>query len=192
MVLKSAALGAHRVGFSVAFLLALATAGCGGAGPYGYAPNYVPTSDEEAAAAGAREYDPVMFGRQPEEWKKGDVALFGIVTSRAPSAGGRTDVTLSVRKLETRNLCSNARDDDSCRVTVSDRDFGVVHAQLALRPEDEASEHPVANGSLVRVVGTFGDDVDPEGGSPILHAKFYRHWPRYFYVTTSAADTMRQ
>jgi hypothetical protein len=25
-----------------------------------------------------------------------------------------------------------------------------------------------------------------------MRASFYRHWPRYFYVTRSSADLMRQ
>ena len=27
---------------------------------------------------------------------------------------------------------------------------------------------------------------------PVMRASFYRHWPRYFYVTRSSADLMRQ
>jgi hypothetical protein len=94
--------------------------------------------------------------------------------------------------LETRNLCSNANDDDTCRVTVSDRDFGVVHVLTKLRPDDDMGEHSVGVGSLVRAVGMFGEDVDPADGAPIMRASFYRHWPRYFYVTRASADLMRQ
>lgn len=181
-----------KTSFLVPSLFALLTVGCHGAGPYGHAPTYAPTSSEEEASHGAREYDPVMFARQPETWKHTNVALFGVVTSRSSGSNGTAQLTLSVRKLEPRNLCSNARDDDTCRVTVSDRDFGVVRAQLSLRAEDDVSEHPVANGSLVRLVGTFGDEVDPDSGAPVFRATFYRHWPRYFFVTKSNADTMRQ
>jgi hypothetical protein len=53
-------------------------------------------------------------------------------------------------------------------------------------------EHSTGVGSLVRVVGMFGEDVDPSDGAPILRASFYRHWPRYFFVTRSSADLMRQ
>lgn len=172
--------------------MALGGVGCRSAGPYGYAVNYVATSDEEKAGAGAREYDPVMYSREPEAWRKSKAALFGVVTGRAPGPGGAAYLTLSVRKLETRNLCSNKNDEDSCRVTVSDRDFGIVHVLAALVPEDDIGEHSTGAGSLVRAIGTFGEDVDPADGAPVLRAAYYRHWPRYFYVTRSAADLMRQ
>lgn len=169
-----------------------ALAGCHSAGPYGYAATYTPASDEEKATAGAREYDPVMFAREPEVWRKGNVTLFGVVTSRAPGPGGAVYVTMSVRKLETRNLCSNHNDESTCRVTVSDHDFGVVHALVALRPDDDMGEHSLGTGSLVRAVGSFGEDLDPNDGAPIMRASFYRHWPRYFFVTRKSADLMRQ
>lgn len=173
-------------------LVAASAVACRSAGPYGYAVAYTPTSEEEKAVQGAREYDPVMFSREPEAWRKSRSSLFGVVTGRAPGPGGAAYLTLSVRKLETRNLCSNANDEDTCRVTVSDRDFGVVHVLAALRPDDDMGEHSTAAGSLVRVVGTFGEDVDPADGAPVVRAVYYRHWPRYFYVTRSSADLMRQ
>jgi hypothetical protein len=170
----------------------LALAGCRSPGPYGYAVQYTTSSDEQTAATGAREYDPVMYAREPEAWRKDKTALFGIVTSRAPGPGGAAYLTLSVRRLEPRNLCSNANDEDSCRVTVSDRDFGVVHVLAALRPEDDMGQHSVGVGSLVRAVGMFGEDIDPADGKPTMRASFYRHWPRYYYVTRSSASLMRQ
>jgi hypothetical protein len=166
--------------------------GCGGPGPYGHAPHYAPLPDEEVALEGAREYDPVMFQRQPEEWKKTPVSLFGIVTRRTPGPSGSAELVLSIRRLEPRNLCDSLRDDQSCRVTVSDRDFGIVHAFVTLRPEDEVGEKSVGIGSLVRVVATANGEVDPGDGSAILRARYYRHWPRYFYVTKSAARDLRQ
>jgi hypothetical protein len=153
---------------------------------------YASTSDESAAAEGAREYDPVMYGRDPAAARAATSTLFGVVTGRAPGPGGAAYLTLSVRKLDTRNLCTNKDDEDTCRVTVSDRDFGVVHALVRLRPEDDLGEKSVGAGSLVRVIGRFGEDVDPNDASPVLRASFYRHWPRYFYVTRSSADLMRQ
>lgn len=166
--------------------------GCRSAGPHGFAVQYTPTSEEKSATGGAREYDPVMYAREPEAWRKSKAVLFGVVTSRAPGPGGAAYLTLSVRKLETRNLCTNANDEDTCRVTVSDRDFGVVHVLTKLNPEDDMGEHSVGVGSLVRSVGMFGEDVDPADGGPVLRASFYRHWPRYFYVTRASADLMRQ
>jgi hypothetical protein len=178
-----------------ALSLALAIAGlaaCSGAGPYGHAPNYVQTSDEEEATKGARDYDPVMYRREAEAWRKATTVLFGVVTARAPGPGGAAYLTLSVRRIEPRNLCSNGNDDDSCRVTVSDRDFGVVHVLTKLHRDDDVGERSIAAGSLVRVAGQFGEDVDPADGAPILRGSFYRHWPRHFFVTKANAETMRQ
>jgi len=167
-------------------------AGCRSAGPYGYAAQYTPAGGEVEALTGAREYDPVMFARQPDAWRTSKTSLFGLVTGRAPGPGGRAYLTLSVRKLETRNLCANANDEDTCRVTVSDRDFGIVHVLAALHPDDDMGERSTGVGSLIRAAGTFGEDVDTSDGAPVLRATFYRHWPRYFYVTRSKADVMRQ
>jgi hypothetical protein len=168
----------------------VSVAGCGGGGKFGYAPNYVQTESEEAATKGAKEYDPVMYQREPEVWRKSNIVLFGVVTARAPGNGGTANLTVSVRRLEPRNLCSNGNDEDTCRVTVSDRDFGVVHALVSLKGEDDVGEHSVGLGSLVRLVGQFGQDVESSG--PTLRATFYRHWPRNYYVTKANADTMRQ
>ena len=166
--------------------------GCSGAGPYGHAVNYVPLGDEEKATKSAKEYDPVMFQRQPDQWRGRPVALFGVVTNRSAGNGGNAYLTLGVRTLEPRNLCESHSDDDTCRVTVSDADFGVMHALAQLHGEDDVGEHSVGGGSLVRLVGTFSEDVDPNDGAPIMHVTYYRHWPRYFYVTKAAARQMRQ
>lgn len=165
---------------------------CRSAGPYGYAASYAPTSEEEVEVKEAREYDPVMFAREPEKWRRGKSVLFGVVTARTPGPGGSANMTLSIRKLETRNLCSNANDEDTCRVTVSDRDFGILHVLVRLRPEDEVGERVLGQGSLMRVVGTFGDDVDASDGAAVLRATFYRHWPRHYFVTQSKSELMRQ
>ena len=66
-------------------------------------------------------------------------------------------------------------DEDTCRVTVSDRDFGVVHVLTKLAPDDGIGEHSTSAGSLIRAVGMFGEDVDPADGAPIMRASFYRH-----------------
>jgi hypothetical protein len=174
----------------VAGLLGLAA--CHGAGPYGHAPQYVALSEEEVATKNAREYDPVMYQREAESWRKATTVLFGVVTARASGPAGAAHLTLSVRRLEPRNLCSNANDQDTCRVTVSDRDFGVVHVLARLRPEDDIGEKSVAAGSLVRVAGQFGEDVDSSDGAPILRGTYYRHWPRHYFVTKAHAETMRQ
>ncbi len=170
---------------------ALLLAGCHGAGPYGHAPRYVALDDETTAAAGARDYDPVMVERQPDQWRKGNIVLFGVVENRSAGPGGQALLKLSVRRLEPRNLCQNENDDDSCRVTVSDKDFGVVYALAQLRGDDDVGPRAVGQRSLLRIVGALGQDVSPEG-APILHASYYRHWPPFFYVTRSSATVMRQ
>jgi len=114
------------------------------------------------------------------------------VTSRAAGPGGGAYLTLSVRRLEPRNLCDSNADEDTCRVTVSDADFGVIHVNVALHGDDDMGEHSVGGGSLVRVIGSVGEDVDPADGSPIMRVTYYRHWPRYFFVTKAAASQMRQ
>lgn len=179
-----------RVAHAIPLLLAIAA--CRSAGPYGYAAHYVATSEEEAGTKDAVEYDPVMYQREPERWRRGKSVLFGVVTARTAGPGGAAYLTLSVRRLEPRNVCARANDEDTCRVTVSDRDFGVVHARAKLLPEDDIGGHSVAAGSLVRVTGQFGEDVDPSDGAPILRASYYRHWPRQFYATRANAETMRQ
>ena len=176
----------------VLLALAVSATGCHGAGPYGHSPRYVELSEETRAAAGAREYDPVMVQRQPEPWRKGTVSLFGVVEGRTAGPGGQALLKLSVRRLEQRNLCESDQDDDSCRVTVSDKDFGVVWALVQLRGDDDVGPRSVGQRSLLRIVGTLGQDVSPVDGAPVLHARWCRHWPTYFYVTRASARYMRQ
>jgi hypothetical protein len=165
---------------------------CHTPGQYGFSPQYTPLDAEQPAVAGAVEYDPVMVQRDPGGWRTKRVMLFGVVTTRGSGPGGGAYLALSVRRLEPRNLCDNANDEDSCRVTVSDRDFGVVHAVARLSPDDDYGPNSVGPGSLVRVVGGFGEDLDPTDGTPVLRATYYRHWPRNFYVTRASAVHMRQ
>jgi hypothetical protein len=172
--------------------LTAAATGCHSPGPYGHSPRYVELSEETTAAAGAREYDPLMAERQPDAWRKGTVTLFGVVESRTAGPGGQAMLKLSVRRLEQRNLCESEQDDDSCRVTVSDKDFGVVWALVQLRGDDDVGPRSVGQRSLLRVVGSVGQDSAPTGGAPVVHALWSRHWPAYFYVTRASAGVMRQ
>ena len=142
-------------------------------------------------ASAAKEYDPVMAQRSPDQWRGKPVSFFGVVTNRGSGPGGATYLAMSVRTLEPRNLCE-AEDEDSCRVTVSDREHAVVHVLLNPTGDDEMGEHSVGMSSLLRIVGTTGDEVDPNDGTPIFRATFYRHWPRGFYVTSKAAAVLRR
>jgi len=170
----------------------LAVAGCGSAGPYGHSPRYVDLDEERSAVAGARDYDPVMAARQPEQWRRGKIVLFGVVESRAAGPGGQALLKLSVRRLEPRNLCELATDDDTCRVTVSDKDFGVVWALASLHGDDDVGPRAVGQRSLLHLVGTMGQDVSESDGAPIFHATYYRHFPALYYITRSSARDMRQ
>ena len=175
----------------VASAMALVSA-CHSPGPYGFSTQYAPLADEEKAVAAARVYDPVMYQREPEAWRAKPTTLFGVVTARSAGPGGGAYLAVSVRTLDTRNLCDNANDEDTCRTTVSDKDFGVVHVLAALRPEDDIGQHSVGAASLVRIVGNFTEAADANDGAPVLRATFYRHWPRNYYVTRANAETMRQ
>ncbi len=169
----------------------LSVLGCQGAGAYGHSPHYVELDEEGVAVAGAREYDPIMAEKQPDQWRQRKITLFGVVERRDPGPGGQARLTLSVRRLEPRNLCSEKTDEDSCRVTVSDKDFGVVEALVSLRGDDHVGPRSVGARSLVRVVGTIGEDVAPTG-APVFHAVWYRHWPAFYYVTRASARDMLQ
>jgi hypothetical protein len=164
---------------------------CSSAGPYGYSPTYTPLAEEEDATQGAKEYDPIMAKRFPEEWRDKPVSVFGVVTNRGQAAGGASRLTLSVRTLASRNLC-DAGGEDTCRVTVSDREHAIVHANVKLRSGDDIGEKSAGPGSLVRVVGKFTDVVDNDDGNAIINGSYYRHWPVHHYVTTAASSYMRR
>jgi len=171
--------------------LALAMLACSSGGPYGHRKVYAPVAPEASSVAGIREYDPLLAERSLDKLKGRSVWLFGVVTNRGTGPGGAAYVALSLRTLQQRNLCES-EDEDSCRVTVSEREMGRAHALLALAAEDDMGQESVGLGSLLRVVGTVTQDLDPNDGTPILRASYYRHWPRGFYVTTKAASFMRR
>jgi hypothetical protein len=163
--------------------MAVFAVACGGAGPYGHATHYAELDQEAAAVSSARPYDPAMARLRAEEARKTPVVAFGVVESRSAGPGGQALLRLSVRTLEPRNWCERVSDEDSCRVTVGDRDVGVVWALASLRAEDDMGSHAVGQRSLVRIVGTIGQDVSSIDGAPVVHATWYRHWPPFHYVT---------
>jgi hypothetical protein len=173
------------------WLVSGASIGCG-AGPYGHSRVYAALDAEQAALAGAEELDPVMAKRQPEAWAKKTVSVFGVVIKREEGGDKKGNLTLSVRALEPRNLCETVSE-DSCRVTVTDREFDRVHARITLvDPNDEIGPASIGPGSLVRVVGKLAPTVNPGDGAQVIVARYYRHWPRGYYVTSSAAGLMRK
>ncbi|HTM46222.1 MAG TPA: hypothetical protein VL137_14780 [Polyangiaceae bacterium] len=164
--------------------------GCASGGQWGHSPSYEPLDEEETALQGSTEYDPVMATRSPEKWKNKPVHLFGIVVGRKPAEGGLADVTLSMRTLEPRNLCEE-HEEDSCRVTVSEREHARLHALLKLKSEDDIGPESVGSQSLVRIVGVINQSASSADGSPVIQVRYYRHWPRNYYVTTAARSFMR-
>ncbi len=172
-------------------LLSVASVGCSSAGPYGYSRDYSPLSAEEEAVDGAREYDPIMAQREPDDWKKGKVMLFGVVRSRSEGPGGTAYLSLGMRTLAARNLCDDF-EEETCRVTVGTKEHAIVHVLAKLDANDNIGKESVSAGSLVRVVGKLSDGVDPDDGMPVLEVQYYRHWPRGFYVTSADASHMRK
>jgi hypothetical protein len=173
-----------------ALAVALALSGCHSAGHYGYARSYEPLSEEEDAAEGAREFDPVMLEREPESWRGTKLSIFGIVKARSEAPDGGAYLTLSVRRLLDRNLC-DTMDQDTCRVSVTDHEFGLIHAIVKLSPEDDIGKLSLSSGSLVRVIGTPTDNVDKNDGMRVLKGSYYRHWPRNYFVTDLDRDHMK-
>jgi hypothetical protein len=171
-------------------LVACSIVACSSPGPYGYSRAYSPLDAEAKASNGAREYDPVMAKRVPDEWKRSKVMLFGVVKARKDVAGGGTDLTLGMRALAERNLCDEA-DESTCRVTVSNREHATVHVLARLASGDDIGKFSVQIGSLVRVVGHLADDVAADG-DVVVRADYYRHWPRGEFVTTADSDHMRR
>lgn len=182
----------HRArAFAATVLLVVSTSvGCHSPGPYGHAILYAPLSEETRATEGAREYDPVMIRRRPDDYKK--TAFFGIVVARSPGAAGFSNLTISLRTREQRNICANRNDEETCRVTVSDTEFGGLHVIVKVKPEDDVGEFAMAPGSLVRVVAEYKGESDPSDGLPTLRGLYYRHFPRHFYRTRADAAVLRQ
>jgi hypothetical protein len=170
---------------------ALFLTACASAGPYGFSAVYTPLEAEEAAADKSVEYDPIMASRIPHEWQGKDLSLFGVVLARDEGRDGFTDLTLSMRRLAPRNLCETG-DDDSCRVTVSDREMARVHALVKVAASDDVGQTRLQPRSLVRIVGRLEDQPDKGDGSPVFLVGYYRHWPPDFYVTEQARSYMKR
>jgi hypothetical protein len=165
-------------------------AGC--AGPsYGHSRVYQLADGEMAAVSGARLYDASLVSPGGDDSAKGRVVVFGVVESRSAGPSGQALLKLSVRTLEPRNICATTGDDESCRVTVSDKDAGAVWALVRLRADDDIGPRAVGQRSLLRLAGTIGQDVSPVDGGPIVHATFYRQWPSTQYLTPARAGEIR-
>jgi hypothetical protein len=97
-----------------------------------------------------------------------------------------------MRRLEARNLCEDSSE-DSCRVTVSDVEFGKLRVNVSFaNAEDELGAQSIGQGSLLRVLGSLSKTVDVADGALVVDAAYYRHWPHGYYVTTAAQGLMRR
>ena len=159
--------------------------------PYGYAPEYVPLSDESAYSDKGLELSYEEVRRDPLSHGKELIAWFGVVDNvKKLGASGEVRVSLTLHIHQRRHLCSD-QFDSSCRVTISEKEGGPFSALITLRPEDRAGVAGVHSGSLLKVYGHVTPDYDDRGG-PILKADYYRHWPLGNYVTTGRARNMRR
>jgi hypothetical protein len=177
-----------RQAFAIVGLLWLV--GCASAGPWGHAPDYAPLQGEADATEQAREFDPVMAQREPDEWMKGTVRMFAVVLRGKQGGEAASTLQVGVRKLSARNLCSGP-EDDTCRVTVSDRDFATIRVSLEMTPEDKVGTEAMSSGSLLRLVGVLKRDPE-QPDKLLLQAIWHRHWPRGAYVTEAFRDEMRR
>ena len=163
---------------------------CGG-NPYGYAPEYVPLSDEEPYDAKGLELAYEDVRRDPASNQDKTLAWFGLVQSVTPVAGtGQSKVAMQLVFHQERHLCSD-QFDSSCRVTVSEKGGGPWTAVLTLHPEDREGRDKLGPGSLLKVYGHVTTEYDDRGG-PIVNADYYRHWPFGKYVNTARAGNMRR
>lgn len=183
------------MGFRCHFLVASAFAwpslfGCAAPNQYCHSPDYVPLPEEAKVAEGTVDYDPVMSLRTPEQWGSQQVRLFGVVKTGAPGPGETHTFVVSVRTLAERNLCENEAS-ESCRVTVSDREFDTIRVTMQVPREQLEGDESLGSGSLLRLVGRL--EPDPERPShPQMRVSWHRHWPRGFFVTTAARERMRR
>ncbi|MCS6799834.1 MAG: hypothetical protein NZ898_15175 [Myxococcota bacterium] len=176
------------IGWTV--LVAPLLAGCGGAGPYGFARQYEPLDEEEPYLERATSVSYEEVRRAPTTYTSTLLGWFGVVTAVDVAADGSALVALTYRTHQARHLCADERE-SSCRVTVSERAIGPWTARIRLRHEDRFGSDRVWVGSLLRVYGRPTGDTDEQGG-PVVAGEWYRHWPRGAYVTTGAAVTMRR
>jgi len=171
-------------------VLSSLVAGCGGGGAYGYARTYSALGDEGRYLERSVElsFEEVRRTR-PEEQPL--ISWFGVVRAVEDAGGGRVRVSLSLRAHQERHLCRGP-EEDTCRVTVSERELGTFTALFAARPEDlREGTGRLQTGSMLRIYGTATAEADASGG-PVIEVEWYRHWPPGTYVTTASRGSMRR
>lgn len=163
---------------------------CGG-NPYGYAPEYVPLSEEEPYNEKGLELSYEEVRRDPLGHQNKLLAWFGVVTDvQKVGDSGQVRVAMTLRFHQDRHLCSD-QFDSSCRVTISDKEGGPFSALLTLRPDEREGKDRVYGGSLLKVYGHATTEYDDRGG-PILKVDYHRHWPLGTYVNTRRSHNMRR
>jgi hypothetical protein len=172
-------------------ILTLVSSACGGGGQYNHARTYKPLDAEEDHLEAAEKHVSLEeVKRDPNGFKSHELGWFGVVTDVAETSDGKSRITFSLRAHQERHLCSGAND-DTCRLTVSERDLGSFVAELAVKPEDREGMDRLWIGSLVRVYGHVTGEYDEEG-APVIDVAYYRHFPRGTFVTTAARTGMRR
>ena len=169
--------------------LLVSALGCGGS-RYGYARQYETADGESAYLTRSVDaaYEEVRRAR-PED--QPFVGWFGVVTSTPEVSGGVARMRMSLRTHQERHLCRTEYA-DSCRVTVTERELGTYTVQIPIRAEDTREDQTrLGPGSLLRVYGRSAGEQDASG-DPVIVAEWYRHWPRFTYVTTGSAGSMRR
>jgi hypothetical protein len=129
-----------------------------------------------------------MAARETKKWSSTPVQLFGVVERRKKSKTSDVELMLSLRTLSPRNLCEE-EGEDTCRVTVSEREYGKLTAHLRLTTDDDIGVRRVSINSMVRVVGKLQFD----GTTPVaIRGTYYRHFPRNEWVTTADRSYMNR
>jgi hypothetical protein len=177
-----------RLSLSLAGGLALAS-GCG-AGPYGFARTYKPLGGEQRHFEDAQQITYQDLVRSPDAYTKVEVGWFGVVSEMQSQPDGKMRLILTLRAHQARHLCSEDSS-SSCRVTVSTTSLGTFHADVELKPAEREGQDRVWQGSLLKIYGMPTGEYD-EAIGPRLDVKYYRHWPRGYYVTTAQRTEMRR
>jgi hypothetical protein len=175
----------------LSLLLALTLLSACGGNPYGYAPQYLPLSEEEPYLEKGLEQSYEEVRRDPSGHQQELVAWFGLVDDvQKVGAKGEVRVAMTLHFHQDRHLCTD-QFDGSCRVTISDKAGGPFSALIMLKPSEREGRDRVYAGSLLKIYGHVTTEYDDRGG-PILKADYYRHWPHGTYVTTIRATNMRR
>lgn len=160
------------------------------AGPHGFARTYKPLAGEQHHFEDAQQLTYQDVVRSPHAYKNVEVGWFGVVSEMQRQPGGKMRLILSLRAHQARHLCSE-ESSSSCRVTVSATSLGTFHVDVALKPSELEGKERVWQGSLLKIYGIPTGEYDDDLG-PRLDVKYYRHWPRGYYVTTAQRTEMRR